>query len=44
MLKQMVLGAFETSIAYDMLSLRTNDVVEGSRAFVEKRPPKFTGT
>jgi enoyl-CoA hydratase len=44
LLKQTVLGAFETSIAYDMLSLRTNDVTEGSQAFIEKRKPNFTGT
>jgi enoyl-CoA hydratase len=44
LLKQMTLGAFETSIAYDILSLRTNDVQEGSTAFLEKRAPNFTGT
>jgi enoyl-CoA hydratase len=44
LLKQLVLGAFETSIAYDILSLRTDDVTEGSRAFIEKRKPNFTGT
>lgn len=44
LLKQITLGAFETSIAYDILSLRTNDVQEGSTAFLEKRAPNFTGT
>jgi enoyl-CoA hydratase/carnithine racemase len=44
MLKQLTLGAFETSIAYDLLSLRTDDVREGNEAFFEKRTPKFTGT
>jgi enoyl-CoA hydratase len=44
MLKQIMAGAFETSMAYDMLTLRTNDVREGSSAFVEHRSPNFTGT
>jgi enoyl-CoA hydratase len=44
MLKQLTLGAFETSIAYDLLSLRTDDVREGNEAFFEKRAPRFTGT
>lgn len=44
MLKQLMAGAFETSMAYDMLTLKSNDVREGSTAFVEKRAPKFTGT
>jgi len=44
LLKQMVLGAFETSIAYEMLSLRTDDVDEAMRAFTEKRSPKFIGS
>jgi enoyl-CoA hydratase len=44
MLKQLTLGAFEMSIAYDLYSLKTDDVTEGSTAFIEKRPPNFTGT
>jgi enoyl-CoA hydratase len=44
LLKQLSLGAFETSIAYDLLSLRTDDVREGNQAFFEKRSPRFTGT
>jgi enoyl-CoA hydratase/carnithine racemase len=44
LLKQLSLGAFETSIAYDLLSLRTDDVREGNVAFFEKRAPNFTGT
>jgi len=43
LLKQLVLGAFETSVAYDVLSMETDDVTEGSRAFLEHRKPNFTG-
>lgn len=43
MLKQLVAGAFETSMAYDQLTLRTKDHTEGATAFLERRKPKFTG-
>jgi enoyl-CoA hydratase len=43
MLKQLVAGAFETSMAYDQLTLRTQDHAEGAAAFLAKRKPKFTG-
>lgn len=43
MLKQMMAGAFETSMAYDQLTLYTRDHKEGAKAFVEKRPAKFRG-
>jgi enoyl-CoA hydratase len=44
LLKQQVIGAFETSVAYDVLSLETDDVTEGSQAFLEKRKPRFQGS
>ena len=43
MLKQLMAGAFETSLAYDQLTLKTSDHREGAAAFLEKRKPKFTG-
>lgn len=43
MLKQLMAGAFEISLAYDQLTLFTDDHREGARAFLEKRPPRFTG-
>lgn len=44
LLKQLVSGAFETSLAYDQLTLFTKDHAEGARAFMEKRKPNFTGS
>ena len=44
MLKQMTGGAFETSLAYDQLTLFTDDHKEGARAFLEKRKPDFKGS
>jgi len=43
MLKQLMAGAFETSLAYDQLTLYTQDHKEGANAFLEKRKPRFTG-
>jgi enoyl-CoA hydratase len=43
LLKQLMAGAFETSLAYDQLTLRTRDHAEGAAAFLERRKPKFTG-
>jgi enoyl-CoA hydratase len=33
----------DASLAYESLSSRTDDSAEAARAFMEKRPPKFTG-
>jgi enoyl-CoA hydratase len=44
MLKQLMAGAFETSLAYDQLTLYTEDHAEGANAFMQKRPPKFKGS
>jgi enoyl-CoA hydratase len=37
-------GAFETSLAYDQLTLFTKDHAEGANAFLQKRAPRFTGS
>jgi enoyl-CoA hydratase len=42
-LKQMTAGAFETSLAYEMYTMKMDDVAEAMRAFVEKRKGRFTG-
>jgi enoyl-CoA hydratase len=44
MLKQLTAGAFETSMAYDQMTLYTADHREGAAAFLEKRNPKFNGS
>jgi enoyl-CoA hydratase len=44
MLKQLVAAAFETSLAYDQLTLYTEDHKEGANAFMQKRKPNFKGS
>jgi len=42
-LKQVSLPAFETSVAYEIYTMKMDDVEEATQAFVEKRKGKFTG-
>jgi hypothetical protein len=42
-LKQVALPAFETSLAYEVYSMKMDDVAEATAAFVEKRKGNFTG-
>lgn len=44
LIKSMTAGAFEMSLAYDQLTLFTDDHKEGARAFLEKRSPRFKGS
>lgn len=44
MIRQQLNLILETSIAYESLTMMTNDYKEAATAFVEKRPPKFSGT
>jgi enoyl-CoA hydratase len=42
-LKQMTMHAFETSLAYEIYTMKTDDLEEATKAFVEKRKGNFTG-
>ena len=42
-LRQVALPAFETSLAYEVYSMKMDDVAEATSAFVEKRKGNFTG-
>jgi enoyl-CoA hydratase len=43
-LKQVAQPGFETSLGYEIYTMGMKDVAEATRAFVEKRKGKFTGT
>ncbi len=40
-LKQMTQAAFETSLAYETFTMQSNDFIEATTAFMEKRKPAF---
>jgi enoyl-CoA hydratase len=42
-MKQMSAGAFETSLAYEIYTMKMDDVTEAARAFMEKRKGNYTG-
>ena len=42
-LKQVATGVMDASIAYEVLTVHSKDHAEAVHAFMEKRPPKFTG-
>jgi enoyl-CoA hydratase len=42
-LKQLAATAFETSLAYEIYTMKMDDVAEATKAFVEKRTGRYTG-
>ncbi len=43
-LKQMTQSAFETSLAYETFTMQSNDFIEATTAFMEKRKGNYTGS
>jgi len=43
-LKQMTQAAFETSLAYETFTMQSNDFIEATTAFMEKRKGNYTGS